>query len=880
MKNRLYSLLTGFVITLILSGFSFFYLDHLKKKQVFDEPNTYLDIFETMDQRFNDLKYGSLRPKEKENPGDKVVMIAVDDASLREVGRWPWNREIITSLLAKTLDNQVGALGIDIIFSEPEREAAYRDAHLGELIEKNSTKIVLGTYSDDVLKLRPYQDYCVTEAFLSTGGAELVKLNPSFVVDDIGDTFDDLPWNRVFKPLFQKVRIKSEADYLAQIKKTSTQELTLFQKNYLSAKMNKDLFDYCGRWLTSEDELLLNYRDSLITTYQELFNKKTRLAGLSFKKQLELFKKDVLELPVPQYGEWQGNTAPIQDPSLYTGSFVAHLDLDGYARRYPLFYRSGNRMGSSFIPSLALQTYLAATGYRADVKIEKLNGKKQIVSFTIKDPSVEPEKVVQEIPVDAEGRLIINYYGPTATLPQVSAKDLFSDEETITVLTRAPKGGQGQLVLEKSQVNKKEYFKNKAVILGVTAMAVYDLRNTPVAANYPGPEIHQTVLANLFNQQYFTRLAHEDVTLPLLLLALGLLLTVSLSFMGPLYSVIFMSAALAAFVWLDQFIFSTHHVLYSSIFFFLEIPLTTFSILVFKYASEEKKKNEIRKMFAKYVSPAVVDELLKNVDNLKLGGKKQDMSVFFSDVRGFTEFSEKMDPQALSQFLNEYLTPMTELVFNNKGTLDKYMGDGLMAFFGAPVAFSDHAYHACKCALQSLERLKILQEECARKNWPHIDIGIGINSGSMSVGNMGSKIVQSYTVIGDAVNLGSRLESANKEYGTKILISESTYSAVKDRFVLREVDLVRVKGKKEPIKAYELIAEKSDANMREWLEAYNKAYLHYQQQHFEVAKNQFSKIEKQYPFDTVARMYLKRCEQFIAEPPVSEWDGVYEMKAK
>jgi adenylate cyclase len=880
MKNRIYSLLTGFVMTLILSGFSFLYLTHIQNKKAWDRPTPYLDIFETMDQRFNDLKFNFAVKKPSRSLPKNAVMIAVDDATLREVGRWPWNREIVTELLSNIMATDVRAIGLDIIFSEPEREAAHRDIRLGQLIEKNANKIVLGAYSNDMLKLLPYQDYCVNEAFLTSGGDQLVKFsNTSFVVDDQGGIYDDLQWNSIFKPIFKVVQQTTEKNYLLEIKKTKIEDLNFFQRNYLLAKKNKDVFDYCSTWLTAKDTILAQNEDQLAPIYQMEFVKKKNLAGLTFRQQIDKFKKSVSALPVPQYGEWQGNTDPIQAPALYTGSFVAYLDIDGYVRRYPLFYRSGNRLGTSFIPSLALQTYLSATGYRADVKIAKIGKKKVITAFSIKDPSQEPETLVQEIPVDAEGRLIINYYGPDSSLPQISAKDLFSDQPTIDVYSRVA-DKEGRVVLRAQSVNKKEYFKDKMAIVGVTAMAVYDLRNTPVAANYPGAEVHQTVLANLLTGKYITRIKNETIILPLGILFLGFLLTFCLSYMGPVYSVLCMLLSLVAFFWIDHWAFQNLHIMFSSVFLFLEIPTITFPILVFKYASEEKKKNEIRKMFAKYVSPSVVDELLKNVDNLKLGGKKQEMSVFFSDVRGFTEFSEKMDPQELSQFLNEYLTPMTEVVFKNKGTLDKYMGDGLMAFFGAPVPFDDHAYHACKCALESLQILKVLQAECARKNWPHIDIGIGINSGSMSVGNMGSKIVQSYTVIGDAVNLGSRLESANKEYGTKILISDMTHTALAGKLITREVDLVRVKGKKEPVKAFELLAEEADSKMKDWLEAYDKAYLHYQQQHFEVAKNQFSKILLNHPLDTVSKMYIQRCDEFIKNPPSSAWDGVYEMKAK
>jgi len=257
------------------------------------------------------------------------------------------------------------------------------------------------------------------------------------------------------------------------------------------------------------------------------------------------------------------------------------------------------------------------------------------------------------------------------------------------------------------------------------------------------------------------------------------------------------------------------------------------------------------------------------------------MSVFFSDVRGFTTISEKLDPRALSDLLTRYLTPMTQIVFANKGTLDKYMGDALMAFFGAPLVFDDHAKHACRSALQSLEKLKELQAQFKAQGLPEIDIGIGINSGEMSVGNMGSDIVRSYTVMGDSVNLGSRLEGINKEYGTRVIISQFTYEDVKDSFCCREVDWVRVKGKMEPVRIFELICEGEPEGMtREVLSHFSQGFNLYHEKKFAEALDCFRKASQLNPTDGPSELYIERCETFLQEPPPEQWDGVFVMKTK
>ena len=224
---------------------------------------------------------------------------------------------------------------------------------------------------------------------------------------------------------------------------------------------------------------------------------------------------------------------------------------------------------------------------------------------------------------------------------------------------------------------------------------------------------------------------------------------------------------------------------------------------------------------------------------------------------------------------------MTNLVFANKGTLDKYMGDAIMAFWGAPVHFKDHAKHASRCALQMLVKLKELQAEYRAKGLPEIDIGIGLNTGEMSVGNMGSDTVRSYTVMGDAVNLGSRLEGINKQYGTRIIVSEFTFNAIKDEFICREVDWVKVKGKNEPVRIYELVAEGSVASNRQSvLTLFTEGFKLYHEMKFREAIERFTNALTFDANDAPSQLYIERCEDYLRESPPPEWDGVFTMTSK
>jgi adenylate cyclase len=253
----------------------------------------------------------------------------------------------------------------------------------------------------------------------------------------------------------------------------------------------------------------------------------------------------------------------------------------------------------------------------------------------------------------------------------------------------------------------------------------------------------------------------------------------------------------------------------------------------------------------------------------------------FSDIRGFTTISEKLPPQKLTALLNEYLTPMTDLVFKHEGTLDKYIGDAIMAVYGAPLDLPEHALAASRTALEMMEELRKLQIKWREQGYPDIDIGIGLNTGIMSVGNMGSKQRFEYTAIGDNVNLSSRLEGINKDYGTHIVISENTYGVVKDKVVVRELDAVRVKGKKAPVHIYELLGlQPATEEQRDQVERFMRGLQMYREQKWDEAAAVFNGMVEKWPDDKPAKLYVERCKEMKAAPPGPDWDGVFVMTHK
>lgn len=903
----------GIIITLVFVSFAKIYYQVRNQNKIDLHDNSISTIVyravEGFDFLLNDSRFLFRGEQKSKAP---VALLTIDDRSIEEIGRWPWSREKIAFVLDQVMQNGATAIGLDMVFAEPqsdpklelikkieelntplpellkktlneESQNSSADKSLASVIEKYKDRIVLGSFPEEETENihSPYSDYCRNEAFQRANSSQFIKLeNISFVVIDNTDLFESVDFSKLFNPIFSELEKKSTLTLLQkEFHKDSIEQLKpneLRKLNYMLAEQN---MKYCDRWLTNKDE----FGPTSEAFFGQITNQNKTLNTMTPQQAISTFSKKVLDYPMPQFLSWTINTPAIQEPSIYTASFHAVQDNDGKIRNNPLFSRTGNRLGVSFIPSLALQTYLAAhPGVQAEVEIDydpKNNRQKQIKSFAVKDINAEG-KLLFNIPVDGQGRLKINYAGGTKIFPYVPAKELFNGLDTMKISEKVWQPEIGRFIEKEIEVKKSEFIKGKTFIFGATAIGVYDLRVTPFEKNFPGPETHLNVLANIFEQNFLRTDRDEPAKMIWALMLLGFVLSLAVAQAGAALGFVITLVSGICLFFTDIMLLKNGIVATMALPAFLILSLYVF-LTLYKYFTEERKKKEMRSTFAKYVSPAVVDEILKSPENIELGGKKQRMSVFFSDVRGFTTISEKLDPQVLSDVLNRYLTPMTDLVFANRGTLDKYMGDAVMAFFGAPIHYPEHAKYACRCAIQSLEKLAEIQKLFESEGLPKIDIGIGINTSEMSVGNMGSNTVRSYTVMGDGVNLGSRLEGINKEYGTRIVISQFTYDDVKDSFTAREIDWVRVKGKNEPVRIYELINEGPPKN--DWSDClmnFNQGFEYYHEKKFSEAINKFKSALIARPQDPVSELYIERCQDYIENPPPENWDGVYVMKTK
>ncbi len=456
------------------------------------------------------------------------------------------------------------------------------------------------------------------------------------------------------------------------------------------------------------------------------------------------------------------------------------------------------------------------------------------------------------IPVDEHGAALVPYRGRQGSFPYVSAVDILTRRADPDVL------------------------KETIVLVGTTAPGMQDLRSTPVQNVYAGVEIHANLISGFLDQTIRHMPAYTVGIEFIQLLFIGLLVLFLLRRLSALWSLAATLAILTATVGLNLYLWNEANIvvpLGSSLLLILTLFVFHMS---YGFFVEGRSKRQLTTFFGQYVPPELVDEMSRNPADFGLEGDRRHMTVLFTDVRSFTSISERMDPKQLAQLMNEMLTPMTQIIHKHRGTIDKYMGDAIMAFWGAPMNDPDHALHALEAALEMIEVLPKLHKRFKAKNWPAILAGVGLNTGLMNVGNMGSKFRMAYTVLGDAVNLASRLEGLTKEYDVSIVASEFVKEEVSD-FAFRELDRVRVKGKDKPVTVFEPIGPRKSVDMRtqEELKFLRQALKHYREQAWDLAETMFRNLKQQAPDRTLYKIYMDRISHFRANPPGKDWDGVY-----
>ncbi|MDQ6758372.1 MAG: adenylate/guanylate cyclase domain-containing protein, partial [Acidobacteriota bacterium] len=557
-------------------------------------------------------------------------------------------------------------------------------------------------------------------------------------------------------------------------------------------------------------------------------------------------------IPYPQRALFEGWEAVGISPNLPRfagnaknfGFFNVMPDSDGTVRSEPVVIRFNN----SYYPSLDIATVLAWTNQPLD-KVAVVFNRSGLAHVDLGSVKV---------PTDSLGMVRINFHGPSGTYPTYSIAD--------AVQRRLDPG----------------LFRDHIVLVGPTATGIADTRPTPFESEgFPGVEVHANFIDNLLTGSFIQRGLRENFIDMLFIVLFSLPMGALVRALRPSRAALLLTVAAAAFLFFAHYQFSTEGV-WLATFLPMSTLFSTYSAVVsYSYFFEEREKRLVRGAFQQYMAPEVIQQVLDRPELLCLGGEERELTAMFADIRGFTALSEGLKPAPLLELLNEYLTGMTAVIFNCRGTLDKYMGDAIMAFWGAPLAVPNHAEQACRAALGMSAALEELQNLWEKQGRPRIDIGIGINTGPMLVGNMGSKHRFNYTIIGDNVNVASRLEGVNKVFGTKVIISESTCESVRHSMVVRELDKIWVKGKKTPVTVYEVLAPiEQRVQYEDLISRFENALRFYRSGDWAGAMDLFEALLRDYPQDGPTRTFIGRCSGFILNPPQGKWDGVHAMTTK
>jgi adenylate cyclase len=545
---------------------------------------------------------------------------------------------------------------------------------------------------------------------------------------------------------------------------------------------------------------------------------------------------------------YSGNIKVLQDAAAAAGHLYPQLDSDGVTRRVPMFMRYGD----GFYEALA-------------VAVTRVYLNNAAAGLTIIPPTVGsnllqvPNARVGDlkIPLDDKLSAFIPYRGSVGSFRYVSATDVI----------------RGALAADE--------LRDKIVIVGTSAQGLLDLRSTPVREDFPGVEVHANLVSGFLDQT----IMHKPPEVLAISVLTILLIGFPLAFILPRASAMLATAStlgvMVVLIAINFYAWKHHHYVLNIAAPMMMLALLYLLNMAWGFFMETRSRRLITGLFGTYVPKELVAEMSKNPEEYSMRGESRDMTVLFSDVRDFTSISEGLTPEGLKDMMNAYLTEMTQVVQDKRGTIDKYIGDAIMAFWGAPLNDAEHATHGVDAALTMQKRIRNLDTDFIKRGWPILNIGVGLNCGEMNVGDMGSKFRRAYTVMGDAVNLASRLESLTKEYGVGILVSENMVKAAQG-FVYREIDKVVVKGRQEGVSIFEplgKVGEVTDTTLTE-VDRFHKVVEHYRKQRWDDAEQILKALSQSNPDSKLYRLYQKRIDYFRANSPGPTWNGLWVFTTK
>ncbi len=810
-----------------------------------------LDVLVNLEAKLLDLRFRARGPQPTSG---EVVVVAIDDRSLDAIGRWPWSRDRHAALVDRLREWGASVVAFDTLFSEHE------GVQSAEPLQRVAAALPSG--GDSLAAARELLEAAMAQA--ADGPTDFGLGGILWQIDAALPPAGD-PAALARQVIAAEIEMmRQDRSFAAAIERTydDSKALTVLGFHFVLLADRPDP-RALGRVLSSDDEAWIL---DLATYPSRDANRdilRTRPPSLALA-----LRPVVIELAEVAAG--QGYVNPVFDPDgvLRRERLVAVYSSglqETFAAGQPVAkaLRETAAPVQAYMP-LAVAAVVTHLGLTIDqIELDMVNGQLRFAG-----PAGEP-RVHHFDPQD--GTTLIDYYGPARTFPTHS----FIDVLEATLRNR-----------EGRSISGPEAFAGRLVFVGATAQGLSDTYTTPFTTRLAGVEKHANVAENLLRGRQLR--THGNYELAVILTAFAGALIVALV-AGNLTSLaaglvlLVGSAAWLIYTWLD---FIERGLVWNLTMPLLTVLLGYAVITAYRQLTEERAKRHVRSVFSTYLSPESVKELLDDPSKLKLGGERRTCTVFFSDVVGFTTISETIgEPEVLVSLMNRYLGRMTDLILEERGMLDKYIGDAIMALFGVARAKADHAARACRAALKNRAALVELGAELAAEGLPPIDCRIGINTGEVVIGNMGSSIRMNYTAIGDAVNLASRLEGAGKAYGAHVLVGERTYqeaAKTDKKLVFRPLDLLVVKGKNEPARVFELVGYrgKLSARQKQATELFSAAIERYRDRDFAAALEIFEQVLECDPDDGPAHTYVARCQQFQEHPPPEDWDGVFRMQTK
>lgn len=693
---------------------------------------------------------------------DRIVILDIDEKSLKEEGHWPWRRDRMALLMDKLFDRDgVAEVGFDMVFAERDQSSGLR------VLEQLGRKQLRGVprFQAALKQLRPQLEY--DRIFADKLKGRKVVLGCYFTTGAHGRTTGALP-----VPVFAPGTFKGAH-----------------------------------------------------------------------------------AVPFYRFTGFGGNLPEFQRNAAATGHINPVMDADGMVRRLPMIVEYKGAYYESL--SLAMVRVLLGPGRLVPV----FRGGNGAGDGELEWMELLTAHGKYRIPMDAAGgrgmSTLVPYRGPQRSFPYISVTDVLHDRVPVSAL------------------------RGKIVLVGTSAPGLQDLRSTPVASTFPGVEVHANMIAGILDHGIKQRPGYMVGVEVTLLLLLGGMLSLLLPRLSPFRGATLAGAALAGAVLLDLWLWQSAD---------LDLPIANTLMLVavlfvlnmwLGYFMEERRKRQITSLFGQYVPAELVEEMSQRPEEISMESDSREMTILFSDVRGFTSISEQFDPKELSRLMNEFLTPFTQVIHRHRGTIDKYMGDCIMAFWGAPLHSGDHARDAVLAGMEMFRVLGDLRREFGARGWPALRMGIGVNTGRVSVGNMGSEVRVAYTVMGDAVNIASRLESLTKQYRVDFIVGEDTRRAVPG-VVYRELDLVRVKGKDSPLAIYEPIGLEGEvgAEMLEEIGLFHQALKAYRNRAWDDAELRLLSLQNMHPTTRLYQIFMERIAEYRVSPPPADWNGVFDWKTK